>query len=94
MCGSLQLEIDWRWGFGWQLDWFDVFALRFVGIGVEIGREEQNELVCGMAVGTRSDDLRSVELVKGKVSDENTTLFSCPYENSLYIESSSMLSFV
>ena len=45
-------------------------------IGVEIGIEEQKDLI--LVAGTGRDDFGGVGIVKGRVSDEIIIFFPCP----------------
>ena len=61
-------------------------------ISVEIGSEEQKELI--FVVRTGRDDFGGVGLVFGRESDDIIIFFPCLCENPLCIENSIMSSFV
>ena len=61
-------------------------------IGVDIGSEEQKELI--LVVRNGSDNFGGVKLVKGRVPDEIIILLPCPYENPLCIDYSILSYFV
>ena len=63
-----------------------------MSIGVEIGIEEQKELI--LVVGTGRNDIEVVGIIKGKVSDEIFIFFPFPCKNTLCIDNSFLSSFV
>ena len=61
-------------------------------IGVEIGSEDQKELI--LVVGTGCDDFGGVGILKGRVLDEIIIFFPCPCKKLLCIENSILSSFI